>query len=165
MNNEKYLKLYLERYVKAKRRLKELEETHKVILNDSNSPQYGAGYKEFPRVMSSSVSVGAASFSIKLSDVEERIAVQKDRLRFLILETLEILDFLPADSNERSALELFYIQDKKVSYCCYSMCVSRTTFFDIKKKALNDLLKYEKVKQLISDYEKAERFMNINYGS
>ncbi|MGN1126493.1 MAG: DUF1492 domain-containing protein [Ruminococcus sp.] len=153
----KYLKIYLNRYVLAKRRLNELKETHDVILSDSNSPQYGAGYKEFPRVMSSSVNMGAASFSIKLADIEDRIAVQQDKLKSLVLGVLEILDYLPPDSLERSALELCYIKDKKVEACCYSMCVSRSTFFEIKKNAIDTLLKYEKVKQIVLEFAAKEK--------
>lgn len=153
----KYLKIYLQRYIVARRRLNELKETHEVILNDSNNPQYGAGYKAFPRVMSSSVNSGAASFSIKLSDIEDRIAVQQDKLKYLVLEVLEILDYLPPNSKERSALELSYIQDKSVKACCYSMYVARSTFFDIKKKAIDDLLKYEKVKLIVSEFATKEK--------
>ncbi len=147
-----YLKEYLNRYVIAKRRLKELRETHRVILDDFNNPQYGAGYKEFPRVMSSNTNLGAASFSIKLADIESRIAVQQNKLKELVLDVLEIIDYLPPDSKERSALELSYIQDKSVKKCCYSMCVSRSTFFEFKRKAIDDLLEFEKVRVVVSEY-------------
>ena len=159
-HRKELLKNYLNRYNKTKNRIRELEKTHNTILTDSQFPQYSTGYKEFPRVQSSGISEGAASFSLKLSEIEDRIAEQKNQLSNLIIEILDILNYLPPDSEERSLLELKYIQNKRCEDICAALYISRSKYFYLLDKTLNSLLVFKKVNVILEQYQNDMRRYN-----
>jgi hypothetical protein len=109
MTQRALLKLYLNRYNRAKNRRSELENTYSVIEEDSKVP-YKESYKKTTRVQSSNGSSGTIEIVIKLDEIRKRIDDQSMLMSKLIIEIFNILDFLPTESEGRSLLELRYIQ-------------------------------------------------------
>jgi len=58
---------------KLVKRIKELKRTKSIIIESMNSPSYGGGSDNSPRVVNSNISVGAASVTYKLADIDDKI--------------------------------------------------------------------------------------------
>lgn len=161
MDRKDLLKKYLNRYNAANRRIAEISSTHDIILQNSNSPQYGSGYKTFPRVQGGGVSQGAASFSLRLSEIEDRLSSEKEQLNRLIIDILDILDYLEPTSDARSILEMKYIQSKNDNYIYKALYISRTKYFECLSSALTLLLTFDRINTILDEYEEELQ----NYGT
>lgn len=98
-------------------------------------------------------SSGAASLTFKIADIEDRIEKQIEAEARSIIAIMDVIEFLPADTIERDILEARHIDCKpwdKVMECVH---LSRSPCFENYNKALNKLLKYKKVRAILSEYK------------
>lgn len=153
MERKKLLSLYLNRYNKAKNRIATLEETEKAIRNDMKSP-YQSSYSKDVKVQSSPSADALPSFLIRIEEIRERIRDQQMQSVKLVVEIMNILDFLLTESDERNILEMKYIQKKSDKAIYNSMYISKSQFYKLRNKALDELLRYAKVNQIIDLYER-----------
>lgn len=99
------------------------------------------------------VNSGAASLTLKISDIEERIRKQIDIEASSVIAIMDVIELLPAGSIERNILELRHIDCKpwdKIMNCVH---LSRSPCFEYYKKALDKLLTYKKVIAILADYK------------
>lgn len=153
MERKELLKEYLNRYNKAKNRIKALEMTIKTICDDAAVP-YHSSYNKDVKVQSSPTADGMLYVAIRLEEVYERIDKQRKQLMEIMLDVLDILEFLPIDSDERIVLEMNYIQNRSDKAIYSSMYISKSQFYKIKNKALNALLRYSKVNKILNRFER-----------
>lgn len=158
MSKKELLKQYLNRYNKAKNRIKELEALQKQLRRDAGCPKSPSDSTS-PKVQSNSISGGAAEFALRIVEIDERIARQKVQLSTLLSEILDVFDYLPLESDERAVLELRYIQDKREKYICKTRYISRSKYYALCDSAIKKLLKYQRINNILKKYsEELKRF-------
>lgn len=99
------------------------------------------------------VSSGAASLTLKIADIEDRIQKQTEIEAKSVIAIMDVIEFLPADTIERDILEFRHIDCKpwdKIMDCVH---LSRSPCFEYYNKALDKLLTYKKVRRILSDYK------------
>lgn len=99
------------------------------------------------------VSIGAASLTLKIADIEDRIQKQIEIEAKSVIAIMDVIEFLPADTIERDILEFRHIDCKpwdKIMDCVH---LSRSPCFEYYNKALDKLLTYKKVRRILSDYK------------
>lgn len=99
------------------------------------------------------VSNGAASLTLKIADIEDRIQKQIEIEARSVIAIMDVIEFLPADTIERDILEFRHIDCKpwdKIMDCVH---LSRSPCFEYYNKALDKLLTYKKVRRILSDYK------------
>lgn len=152
MNKKELLKHYLNRYNKAKNRIKELEALQIQLRQDAGCPKSPCDSSS-PRVKNNSVSGGAAEFALRIVEIDERIMNHKKQLSMLLSEILDVFDYLPLESDERAVLELRYIQDKREKFICRTRYISRSTYYSLCDKALQKLLSYQRINEILKKYD------------
>lgn len=158
MSKKELLKQYLNRYNKAKNRIKELEALQKQLRRDAGCPKSPSDSTS-PKVQSNSISGGAAEFALRIVEIDERIARQKVQLSTLLSEILDVFDYLPLESDERAVLELKYIQDKREKFICKTRYISRSKYYALCDSAIKKLLKYQRINNILKKYsEELKRF-------
>ena len=158
MSKKELLKQYLNRYNKAKNRIKELEALQKQLRRDAGCPKSPSDSTS-PKVQSNSISGGAAEFALRIVEIDERIARQKVQLSTLLSEILDVFDYLPLESDERAVLELRYIQDKREKFICKTRYISRSKYYALCDSAIKKLLKYQRINNNLKKYsEELKRF-------
>jgi DNA-directed RNA polymerase specialized sigma24 family protein len=130
------LEEYLGQYRRAKRRQRRLEQRLKDIKEDMNS-----------------ISQGAASFTFRLSDCELRIYEQKEQAEKDLLKIMDIFDYLDKNSDERNALEMYYIDGFKWERVAEELPCSRSQVFNLRETGLKKLLEFSRVREILRKYE------------
>jgi ArpU family phage transcriptional regulator len=153
MERKKLLSLYLNRYNKVKNRIKTLRETENAIRADMNSP-YQSSYSKDAKVQSSSSADKLPCFLIRIEEINERIYTQQLQASRVVVEIMNILDFLPSESDERNILEMKYIQKKSDKAIYSSMYISKSQFYKLRNRAFEKLLRYAKVNEILDLYER-----------
>lgn len=152
---EKELKKYLGNYYRCKKRKEQLEERHKHIRLDIDSPLGGKGYKEVPSEAAHKYNDGSASLLFRLSEIEDRIVKEKDQMSKRLLEIMDILDYLPEESEERMILELRHIDCYEWKDIVKRMNYSRASCNVYYNRAIDKLLEYKRVRKLIENEQVA----------
>ena len=102
------LKNYLGQYYKAKFKRKQLE----VRLKNFREEMVGAkgiSYSPVPRGQSGGTTSKTEDYVVKALEIEDRIMKQQVEVQRAMLAVMEVMDFLPIDSVERSVLEYRHI--------------------------------------------------------
>lgn len=146
----KNLIYYLERYGVCLRCKKTLEARRLNIIREFDSPLSAVNYDGMPR--SNQISVGSASLALKLDDIDSRIIEQKNKAAKVLLDIMAIIEFLEEGTQEREVLEHRYIDCASWNKTCREMHLTRTPANDYWRKALDKLLTFKKVQQVIRDY-------------
>lgn len=147
----KVLMQYLGQYSKSKNKKNRLEERRKSIIREFDSPLSGIRYDGMPK--SSEVSVGSASLAYRLDEIDTKILQQKDKAAKLLLEVMNVLEFLPENSIERDVLEAKYIDGHKIERICTLQSISRSTAHRYFKDGLNKLLTFKKVQKILEEFK------------
>lgn len=147
------IKKYLGNYYKCKKKKEQLEERHRHIRIDIDSPLGGRAYKEIPSSNTQHKSDGSASLLLRLSEIEDRIEKEKNRMAQRLLEIMDVLDYLPEESDERMVLELRHIDCYEWKDIVKEMNYSRTSCNTYYNKAIAKLLEYKRVRVLIEAEE------------
>ena len=153
MERKKLLNMYLNRYNKAKNRIATLKETEKAIREDMKSP-YQSSYSKDVKVQSSLSADSMPCFLIRLEEINERIREQQMHSARVVVEIMNVLDFLPGESDERNILEMKYIQKKSDKAIYTSMYISKSQFYKLRNRAFDALLRFAKVNDILNQYEK-----------
>ena len=146
------LKDYLSQYQRAKNRKKYLEGRLDEIMEDIEKPIKGINYDPIIKPQNK-ISNGSASYTLQKSNIEQRIYAQSDRITEKLIEIMDVLDYLDENSDERNALELYYIDGKKWEQAAEEMCVSRSKIFRLQDIGIEKLLKYSRVKKILDKYK------------
>lgn len=142
---------YLEQYSNCKDKQKRLEARRRNIIREFNYPLSGVNYDGMPK--GSSISVGAAGLAYRLDEIDTRILQQQNRAAKLLLEVMNVLEFLPENELERDVLEARYIDCYTWSKTCAAVHLSRSSAYKYLKDGLNKLLTFKKVQKIVEDYK------------
>lgn len=143
---------YLSQYRKAKRRKTILEKRLAQIRDDMRHPIKAVGYTPI-NAPSGEISAGAASFTFRTSDCELKIYEQADEAAKDLLKVMDVMDYLEKSSDEREALELYYIDGHKWEYVAEKMDVSRSQVYSLRRSGLEKLLTFKRVRWTLEKYE------------
>jgi DNA-directed RNA polymerase specialized sigma24 family protein len=146
------LEEYLGQYRRAKRRQRRLEQRLKDIKEDMKHPIGGINYDPINKPQNS-ISQGAASFTFRLSDCELRIYEQKEQAEKDLLKIMDIFDYLDKNSDERNALEMYYIDGFKWERVAEELPCSRSQVFNLRETGLKKLLEFSRVREILRKYE------------
>lgn len=143
---------YLKQYKRCIRRKHVLERRRDEIIKEFDNPLSGVSYD----VASSSggESLGCAALSFRLDEINTKINEQMDKSVKVLAEIMDIIDFLPENSMERSIIEHRYIDRLSWWQICKEENISRTPATNYWKKGLYDLLGFKRVRKILEEYEK-----------
>ena len=88
-------------------------------------------------------------------EIEAKIQRQTEAAEKSVLEIIEILELLPAESTERTILELRHIDCKTWEKIYKAVYLTRTPCFKYYNKGLDTLLGMNKVRRILGLEEKA----------
>lgn len=147
------LKWMLWQIDRAKRHKRQLEERLLRINAERNAPIGGIGYDPLPR--GAGVGNGAASITLKLAEVEDRIYKQRSEIEKCIVRVSEILDYLPVNSLEREVCELRYIDLKTWPEIEAEIPMAKSKCIEHHNMAIEILLGYPRIRKMCRDNEPA----------
>ena len=149
------LKDYLGQYTRAKRRQRRLEGRLKEVRYELDHPIGGKGYKPFNKASRNTESK-AANLTVQLSECELRIYDQREKTAKDLTKIMDILDYLDANSDERIALEMHYIDGYKWERVAEEIPCSRSQAYILREKGMQKLLEYKRVRNLLARYSKEQ---------
>lgn len=141
-----YLSQY--RYCINKKRI--LEKRRAEIIREFDSPLGAMKMDGMPR--GSSSGVGCAALSFRLDEINTRIKEQMENAERVLADIMNVIDFLPENSLERSIIENRYIDRYNWERVCRENHISRTPATRKWRKGLYMILKYEKVQEILREY-------------
>ncbi|MDE7300303.1 MAG: hypothetical protein K2N94_16010, partial [Lachnospiraceae bacterium] len=141
-----YLSQY--RYCINKKRI--LEKRRAEIIREFDSPLGAMKMDGMPR--GSSSGVGCAALSFRLDEINTRIKEQMENAERVLADIMNVIDFLPENSLERSIIENRYIDRYNWERVCRENHISRTPATKKWRKGLYMILKYGKVKEILREY-------------
>ena len=152
MNEDrKKIRYYLQRYRYCINRKKELETRLYEIKAEMQYPLSAVSYDNSSS-QTFNVSTGAAAFTYRIAEIEDRIEEQQRKSVCELLAIMEVLDFLPAESVEREIIEKRFIDRLAWYKISNKMHMSRSRIAFYEKKGLDELMKYKRVQELVNNF-------------
>lgn len=145
------VKEYLQQYHTARRMKKILEDRHRVLLSELNSPGPGSAFRPTPPTHTGKKD-GAVSVVFRIAEVEERIEAQRDEMAKAVLRVMDLIDLLPQNSMERTVVELRHIDCKGWDQIAREVYMSRSAVFNYYNAALDILLGCKRTQKLVEEY-------------
>ncbi len=145
------LNQYLSQYKYCIGKKKSLERRRAEIIQEFDSPLGAVKMDGMPK--GSSSGVGCAAISFRLDEIDTRIKEQIETSAKVLTDIMNVIDFLPENSLERSIIESRYIDRYDWNRVCRENHISRTPATKSWRKGLYMLLEFKKVKQILKEYE------------
>lgn len=145
------LNQYLSQYKYCIGKKKSLERRRAEIIQEFDSPLGAVKMDGMPR--GSGSGVGCAAISFRLDEIDTRIKEQIETSAKVLTDIMNVIDFLPENSLERSIIESRYIDRYDWNRVCQENHISRTPATKSWRKGLYMLLEFKKVKQILREYE------------
>ena len=143
------LKDYLGRYIHLKKRIEILERRMAEFQAEFNSPSIKSPLGN-TMPSGSGQSVGAASLTLKIADIADRIRQERERQIDAMKEIMDVLDCLPADSIEREILEYRYMDGMRWDDIYTKVHLTRSPCFVCYNRGLELILQHESVRVLLT---------------
>lgn len=147
------LKKYLGQYYSARRRKRQLEIRLQTFRQEMVGTR-GMQYSPVPHSQTNSVGDGPASMVIRAMEIEDQIKTQKEEMANAMLNVMKMMDFLPADSMERTVLEYRHIDCLNWNQIMQETNYSRQSCNNYYNAGLDKLLTFKKVHKMLEDFEK-----------
>ena len=144
---------YLSQYKRCINRKKSLERRRDEIIQEFEHPLSGVSYDGMPH--GSGEGAGCAALSFRLDEIETRIREQLDKSVKVLTEIMDVIDFLPENSTERSIIEHKYIDRHSWRQICKAEHLSRTPATRHWRKGLYQLLQFKKVGKILEEFAQA----------
>ena len=152
MNEErKRIRYYLQRYRYCINRKKELETRLYEIKAEMQYPLSAVSYSG-SNGQSFNISTGAAAFTYRIAEIEDRIEEQQRKSVSELLAIMEVLDFLPVESVEREIIEKRFVDRMTWYKISNKMHMSRSRIAFYEKQGLDKLMTYKRVQELVNDF-------------
>ena len=153
MEKKKQLIKYLNSYRVALARLEDLRQ-RRATLARSLDPLHGVSYDGMPKSKTVTDGMDKVARTLdRLAEIEEDLKRQEQEAKDYAAAILVTISLLPEGSDGRRALELRFIDGVTTGTACGKLCVSDRTYWRIYHSALNDLLKFNQVIELINEME------------
>ena len=143
---------YLGQYKRCIRRKRALEHRRDEIIREFDYPLGSVNYDGMPH--GNGEGVGCAALSYRLDEINTRIKEQLDKSTKVLASIMDVIEFLPENSMERSIFEHRYIDRMSWERICNEVHLSRTPATKHWKKGLYELLEFKKIQQIVSEYDK-----------
>lgn len=154
-DDEQLLIDYLNTYRICRGQLMALERRRRDIIADFEFSPFAAVVSDgMPH--GNSIGDGAATFALRLDDIDTKIQNQCHRMRMRIESIMELIDQLPEDSEERAVLEQRYLNRETMEHISRNLHMARRTTYRIFRKAIEELLTFQKTFDVIHHYEDSE---------
>ena len=95
---------------------------------------------------------GSVSVVFRISEVEDRIEEQREEMAKAVLNVMDLIDVLPANSTERTVVEMRHIDCKPWEKIAQAVHMSRSRVFDYYNAALDTLLACKRTGKLVGEY-------------
>lgn len=145
------LKKYLGQYYSARNKKRQLESRLQAFRQDMVGTR-GMQYSPVPHSQTNSVGDGPASMVIRVVEIEEQIKSQKEEMANAMLNVMKMMDFLPADSTERTVLEYRHIDCLSWKQITREMHMTRTPCNKYYNAGLDKLLTFKKVHKILQEF-------------
>lgn len=129
------------------------ENTSPVITERRTSGRFCRG--GFPYCGKTFQARGALCPPLSVPEIEAKIQQQTEAAEKSVLEIIELLELLPAESTERIILELRHIDCKNWADICDTVYLTRTPCAKYYNRGLDALLRMSKVRRTLGLEEKA----------
>lgn len=146
------LKKYLGQYYSARNKKRQLESRLQAFRQDMVGTR-GMQYSPVPHSQTNSVGDGPASMVIRAMEIEEQIKLKKEEMANAMLNVMKMMDFLPADSMERTVLEYRHIDCLSWKQIAREMNYSIRTCRNKYDSGMEKLLGYKKVQKILEEYK------------
>ena len=143
---------YLSQYKRCIKHKRTLEHRRDEIIKEFDYPLGAVSYDGMPK--GSGGGVGCASLSFRLDEINTRINAQLHKSTRVLANIMDVIEFLPENSMERSIIEHRYIDRMSWERICGEVHLSRTPATRYWKKGLYELLEFKRIQQIVSDYDK-----------
>lgn len=151
------LKIYLDKYKNVRARKNQLEKRLVKIQKEMDMPIGGIRYKQTPHSKTNKITDQPAGFLVRMAEIEERIAEERERESRCMLQIMEIMDYLDKDSTERRILECRYIDEERMDKIASSEHMARKTCYQYINKGIDELLKFKKVRTILEEEYRRRR--------
>lgn len=151
--SRRLLRRYLSQYYRAKEKQAALRKRLAELKADLNDPGVNSPPLDSAPVRQGRHSDGAATLTFKIGEIEDRIQRQIEVQTKSVIDIMDVLDFLPAESTERDILEYRHIDCKSWSEIMNLVHLTRSPCFEHYNKGLDKLLTFKKVRATLSAYE------------
>lgn len=162
-NNSKYseeerndLRNFLWKYNDCKKRKKQLETRLKDIQKEMSMPIGGIGYSPTPHSTTNNVGAGAAGFTIKMAEIEDRIIKQNEEMERAMIAVMDVMNFLDEGDTDRRIMEYRYIDGKDWRSIESIENMTRQAANNHLNAGLNKLLEFKKIRVMIKEQKKME---------
>lgn len=146
------VKGYLQQYHVARKKKKILEERHQTLTSELRAPGPGSAFRTMPTSSPAGRTDGAVSVVFRIAEVENRIETQREEMAKAVLHVMDLIDLLPANSMERTVVELRHIDCKGWDQIAREVYLSRSAVFIHYNNALDQLLTYKRTKKLVEGF-------------
>ena len=150
------LKRYLGKYYRARNKKAILINRRESLKNEIEMPISGIKYCQIPRSITNSISDGAASIPLIISEIESRIKEQTDNMAIAMLNIMDIMELLPEDSMEREIMEYRHIDCMPWKIICDAAHMARSSCNEYYNKGLELLLKNPNIIIKLEEFIKEE---------
>lgn len=147
------LKQYLSQYYKKRQRKKILQKR----LANFRMEMLGSkalNYSPVPRSKTNKITDEPAELCIKQEEIEERIEKERKMASSAMLKVMDMIGFLPENSDEKNILELRYVDNMSWTEIAKTQSMSKSRCIDYWNMGLEKLLEFKKVRVTLRNYEK-----------
>lgn len=150
------LRNFLWKYNDCKKRKKQLETRLKDIQREMSMPIGGIGYSPTPHSTTNNVGAGAAGFTIKMAEIEERIIKQNEEMERAMIAVMDVMNFLDEGDTDRRIMEYRYIDGKDWRSIESLENMTRQAANNHLNAGLDKLLGFKKIRTMIKEQKKIE---------
>ena len=145
------VKEYLQQYHTAVGKKRILEERHRVLSSELRAPSTGSAFRLTPPTKPTKTD-GSVSVVFRISEVEDRIEEQREEMAKAVLNVMDLIDVLPANSTERTVVEMRHIDCKKWERICKEVHMSRSRVNDYYNAGLEIIMANKRARKLVGKY-------------
>lgn len=145
------VKEYLQQYHAAVGKKRILEERHRVLSSELRAPSTGSAFRLTPPTKPTKTD-GSVSVVFRISEVEDRIEEQREEMAKAVLNVMDLIDVLPANSTERTVVEMRHIDCRGWDKIAEALYMSRSNVFNYYNAALDKILENKRNRKLLEEY-------------
>lgn len=149
---QRLLRRYLDRYRVISLRKKHLIRKLQDIKDDFNSSAFHAVAQGMGGGKANRTESDVPDYVMKVLEVEDKIQEQIEAAASALEQIEAIIDKLPTDSDERVILSAKYVSRMSELDICELIPCSRSTFYRVVDKAIEQLLDKQDVLRIVHQY-------------